>query len=247
MKKILLIILVLASRVFPGSATVSWDAPTTNQNGTPLTDLSGYKIYYGQNSGNYDLQAWVGNVTSFRLSGLEEDKQYFFAVTAMDFSGNESGFSNEVSTTIKQDTTGGGVVDNRPPSAWRVVFWNGGLPLEKTVLEIVAHGNETQNADGWTIWGHGNGAESGLYILNPDLLTVRISFDAKIIGKGSCLKQRFIRIEPENTVWGIETDWSKIEFTSESARIFINYFDDCWVPETAADANLRIENIKIFR
>ena len=240
MKKILLIILVLASKVFAGSATVSWDANTES-------DLSGYKVYYGQTPGSYDSQMWVGDVISFRLIGLEEGKQYFFAVTAMDFSGNESGFSNEVSTTIKQDTTGGGFVDNRPPSAWRVVFWNDGFPTEEIKLEVVAHGNETQNADGWTIWGHGNGAESGLYILNPALLTVRISFDAKIIGKGSCLKQRFIRIEPKNTVWGIETDWSKIEFTSESARIFINYFDDCWVPETAADANLRIENIKIFR
>src|ERR1700681_4629171 len=30
-----------------GMATVSWQAPTTNTDGAALTDLSGYRIYYG--------------------------------------------------------------------------------------------------------------------------------------------------------------------------------------------------------
>jgi hypothetical protein len=30
-----------------GQATLSWDPPTTNVDGTPLTDLAGYKVYYG--------------------------------------------------------------------------------------------------------------------------------------------------------------------------------------------------------
>ncbi len=78
-----------------GSATVSWDA-----NSEP--DLAGYKIYYGQGSGNYQNQVYVGNATSYRLTGLEEGKRYYFAVTALDFSGNESSFSIEVEATIKE-------------------------------------------------------------------------------------------------------------------------------------------------
>jgi hypothetical protein len=34
------------------TATLTWDAPTTNADGTPLTDLAGYRIYYGTTSGN---------------------------------------------------------------------------------------------------------------------------------------------------------------------------------------------------
>jgi ABC-type glycerol-3-phosphate transport system substrate-binding protein len=34
------------------SATLTWDAPTTNVDGTPLTDLAGYKVYYGTSLGN---------------------------------------------------------------------------------------------------------------------------------------------------------------------------------------------------
>jgi ABC-type glycerol-3-phosphate transport system substrate-binding protein len=37
------------------SATLTWDAPTTNVDGTPLTDLAGYKVYYGTALGNYKV------------------------------------------------------------------------------------------------------------------------------------------------------------------------------------------------
>ena len=33
---------------------MAWDTPTTNTDGSPLTDLGGYKLYYGAASGIYD-------------------------------------------------------------------------------------------------------------------------------------------------------------------------------------------------
>jgi hypothetical protein len=75
------------------SVTVSWDA-------NKESDLRGYKIYYGTASRSYSQVLDVGNVTSRRISGLEVGVQYFFAVTAYDFSGNESDFSNEVNITV---------------------------------------------------------------------------------------------------------------------------------------------------
>ncbi|MFQ6112450.1 MAG: fibronectin type III domain-containing protein, partial [bacterium] len=68
---------------------VSWDP-----NGEH--DLSGYKIYYGTTSRSYGQVVDVGNVTSRRITGLQAGVRYFFAVTAYDFSGNESAFSEEV-------------------------------------------------------------------------------------------------------------------------------------------------------
>ena len=82
---------------FAETATVSWDANTES-------DLSGYKIYYGTSSGSYDDALDVGNKTSFSINNLGVGTTYFFAVTAYDFSGNESGFSDEVSFTPTQDT-----------------------------------------------------------------------------------------------------------------------------------------------
>lgn len=100
---------VMAMPVFlaAGSVTVSWDANTES-------DLSGYRLYYGTRPADYSKQIWVGNATSYRVTGLEEGRRYFFALTAVDFSGNESGFSNEVSVEIPRST--GGPADDPPAS-----------------------------------------------------------------------------------------------------------------------------------
>ena len=81
------------------SATLTYDAPTTNVDGTPLTDLAGYKVYYGTLSSYYNVIIDVGNVTTYKVENLSSGTCYF-AVTAYDTSWNESNYSNEVSKTI---------------------------------------------------------------------------------------------------------------------------------------------------
>jgi hypothetical protein len=83
----------------PTNVTLSWDAPTTNADGTPLSDLAGYRLYWGTSSRSYSRQVDVGKVTTYTLSSLTTGK-YYFGVTAYDFSGNESDYSGEVSTTV---------------------------------------------------------------------------------------------------------------------------------------------------
>jgi len=97
------------------SVTLSWDAPTTNADGTSLKDLAGYKIYYGTSSKNYSQKINVGNVTTDKISNLTSGNTYYFAVTAYDESGNESKLSNEVSIlkctlTVNKEGTGTGTV-----------------------------------------------------------------------------------------------------------------------------------------
>ena len=81
------------------NATLSWDAPTTNTDETELTDLAGYKVYYGTTSGVYDNVIDVADVTTYTLTDISPGT-YYFAVTAYDDGGNESDYSNEVSKTI---------------------------------------------------------------------------------------------------------------------------------------------------
>lgn len=81
------------------SATLTWSAPTTNTDGTPLTDLVGYKIYYGTSSGSYSVSVDVGNVTTYTVDSLSSGT-YYFVVTAYDGYENESNYSNEVTKTM---------------------------------------------------------------------------------------------------------------------------------------------------
>jgi hypothetical protein len=82
------------------SITLSWMAPSTNADGTSLTDLQGYKVYYGkQATYYYSYSIDVGNAVSARVPNLSPGK-WCFAVTAYDVSGNESEYSQSVCTEI---------------------------------------------------------------------------------------------------------------------------------------------------
>jgi len=87
------------------NATLQWDPPTTNEDGTPLTDLAGYKVYFGPSSGDYPYTIDVGDETSVPLSTLVESLDDIpptlcVVVTAYDTYGNESDYSNEVCKDI---------------------------------------------------------------------------------------------------------------------------------------------------
>ena len=89
-----------------GTAAISWDPASQNEDGTPLTDLAGYKVYYGTNSPldkGTSPSIDVGATTSYTLSGLTGGT-YFFAATAYDALGNESALSDEVSKVIPDAT-----------------------------------------------------------------------------------------------------------------------------------------------
>lgn len=79
-----------------GVLTLSWLAPTENVDGTPLTDLAGYRIYYGDSSRAYFNSADVNDsgATSYALT--VPSGSYYVAMTALNLSGDESAYSNEI-------------------------------------------------------------------------------------------------------------------------------------------------------
>ncbi len=92
---------VTVSQVALGSATLSWTAPTQNDDGTPLMDLAGYKIYYGTAQGNYPTSIQIDNpgITTYVVENLTPNT-YYFVSTAFNSSSVESVFSNEAVKVI---------------------------------------------------------------------------------------------------------------------------------------------------
>ena len=84
-----------------GTATLSWDAPTTTTTGGPLTNLSGYRIYYGISADDLSqiVQLTGIGVETYVVDNLGQGTWYF-AIRAVTSAGVESPLSDVVSKTI---------------------------------------------------------------------------------------------------------------------------------------------------
>jgi hypothetical protein len=80
--------------------TLAWD-----RNSEP--DIAGYRVYYGRESRSYTNVVDVGNYTSCVIADLEDGKAYYFAATAYNTDGYESGYSNEVNNGNGGAASGG--------------------------------------------------------------------------------------------------------------------------------------------
>ncbi len=127
------VVLMLAfGGVNAANVTVSWDANTES-------DLAGYNVYIGESTGNYTGVVDVGNATEFTWNNLNAGNTYYFAVTAYDFAGNESNFSDEVNAILPDN--GGG----NPPELIDVVI-RGDTQLDVIFSEDLEKGSaETAN------------------------------------------------------------------------------------------------------
>jgi hypothetical protein len=69
--------------------SLAWDS-----NSEP--NVAGYKLYIGRSSGNYTQARDLGLTTICSIRDLIDGSSYFFAITAYNQNGLESGFSEEV-------------------------------------------------------------------------------------------------------------------------------------------------------
>lgn len=92
---------ITVNQISLGSATLSWIPPTQNTDGTPLTNLAGFRIYYGTSLGNYPNVITVSNpgITSYVVENLTANTWYFVS-TSFNSSGMESDYSNVASKVI---------------------------------------------------------------------------------------------------------------------------------------------------
>lgn len=80
---------------------LDWEAPSENTDGTPLTDLQGYKVHYGKATQSYSSAIDIkgSGVQSYVVDNLPAGT-YYFAITAVNSQGIESAYSSEVSATL---------------------------------------------------------------------------------------------------------------------------------------------------
>lgn len=74
---------------------LAWKAPTQLENGQPLTDLAGFRIYYGSAPGKYDGVVIINDPNQREHTQAYPDGARYFAMTAVTSQDVESGYSNE--------------------------------------------------------------------------------------------------------------------------------------------------------
>jgi ABC-type glycerol-3-phosphate transport system substrate-binding protein len=82
---------------------LEWSAPATRTDASPLalSELQGYRVYYGTSPN--DLQLLVdlndSTINDFKVDSIPAGN-YYFAVTVYDMDGIESGFSNIINKDV---------------------------------------------------------------------------------------------------------------------------------------------------
>jgi hypothetical protein len=74
------------------SVTLGWDSD-------PSSGAVAYNVYYGTSSRVYTQMVPVGNTNQATITGLDMGTTYFIAVTALDATGLESSYSDEIAFT----------------------------------------------------------------------------------------------------------------------------------------------------
>lgn len=95
-------IAVVSAGSSTGSATLSWTPPTQNTNGTALTNLAGYRIYYGTSPSSLTrtVQLSSAGLTRYVVSDLSA-ATWYFSIRAYTSTGGESASSSTVSKIVR--------------------------------------------------------------------------------------------------------------------------------------------------
>jgi hypothetical protein len=118
-----------------GQVDLIWEPNTES-------DLAGYRVHYGTASRAYSVHIDVGYVTGYTVPDLMDGVVYYFAATAYDTSGNESGYSEEaVHAPDPCDMDFDGDVDGSDLAAF-IAAYDAGLIEADLNLDIRVDGSD---------------------------------------------------------------------------------------------------------
>jgi hypothetical protein len=177
-----------------GQVTLAWDSNSE-------TSLAGYKVYHGTASRTYGTPIDVGNVTTYTITGLNDGQSFFFAATAYDTLGNESGYSNEVKKVaapgvIEINLVGNSVSivdgDATPSPDDHTDFGSADVTLDTVtrMFTIQNTGTETLTLSGSPLVALGGGGAADFTVLSPPApsipagayTTFTVLFDPSVAG-----------------------------------------------------------------
>jgi hypothetical protein len=199
MKRIFLSIIISLTLCFflstmnslAGQVNLAWDPPDS------ATDVTGYRLDYGTDSGSYSQGVDVGNTQSYTVSNLSDGQTFYFAVLAYNQAGDQSGYSNEVSKTVPisqyllvigEDGTGTGTVSGTRIScgATCLAAYDAG-----TLVSLSAAANPGSVFAGWS--GGGCSGTGSCKVTMNAATTIKATFNktnvtytiaASVTGKG---------------------------------------------------------------
>lgn len=92
---------IIVSDTTYGSVTLSWTAPTENVDGSALTDLDGYRLYWRKISGNIRDSVTIDNasITTYVIENIPSGT-YEFSATSFNKAGVESRYSNSATKIV---------------------------------------------------------------------------------------------------------------------------------------------------
>lgn len=122
----LLVLWGLAGGVSAGVLDVIWTAPTAITDGSPVTGLNTYRVYYASGTTSpcpgpafftVSGSAFSGATVTFTLTGLTQDAIYYVSVAAVGTNGDESSCSEVASAPARPNPPGAMVSANAVPDA----------------------------------------------------------------------------------------------------------------------------------
>src|SRR5262249_34860502 len=103
--------------------TIAWDSVKG--------DVAGYRLYVGQQSGDYSQAVDTGNATQTTLTNLSNGATYFFSVAAYSNEGIESAYAQEISYQVGSQT-------NPPPAVTLTAPADGSVFQEPANIQFAA-------------------------------------------------------------------------------------------------------------
>ncbi|MEW6442360.1 MAG: fibronectin type III domain-containing protein [bacterium] len=95
----IVLLIACAQAAWAGTITLAWNANAES-------DVAGYKLHYGTSSRAYSQEISIAGKSVTSYTATLNPNTYYFALTAVDTSGNESGYSNEVSAQVSGTAPG---------------------------------------------------------------------------------------------------------------------------------------------
>jgi hypothetical protein len=201
--------------------TLAWETPTLDVNGNPLTDLAGYRIYYGTNSHDYSTSIPVGETNAFTITNLSPSATYFVSITALNSEGGESSTAGEMSWSA------GDADDDGMSDEWESAYL-AGYPASLALFDADADGDGLSNLDEY-IGGSNPTVVDAATLLDAVCANgqICILFDAReASGTGYTGKDRYYSIEhctnAASGVWIPVPGYASIHATNQTVTYAAN-------------------------